>query len=277
MNKHRAIVVEGDAASRRRLREWIEADAEVLVTAEAATAREAAVALQEEEFDILCVAARLPDGTGFKVVESLSAAERPVLILINAEEAHAVRAFALEAVDCLVRPLDAARVAVALQRAKAELARRRTEALRTQVDTLLRQVQERTATPSAPAAELGAASVAEPAESGLLERIVLRESGEIHFLKVADIDWIEAEGDYMKLHAGGRVHTLRETMNRLEARLEAKRFVRIHRSTIVNLDRVKKLSPSFDGEYAVFLHDGTKLRLSRGYHERIEGLLRGEV
>jgi two-component system LytT family response regulator len=105
------------------------------------------------------------------------------------------------------------------------------------------------------------------------DRILLKSSGEIYFLKAEEIDWIEADGDYMKFHVGPRSHLLRETMARLEARLDARRFVRIHRSTIVNIDRVRKLSPSFAGEYAVLLHDGTKLRLSRGYHERLSDLL----
>jgi two-component system LytT family response regulator len=106
------------------------------------------------------------------------------------------------------------------------------------------------------------------------DRIMIKSSGEIIFLKVDEIDWIEAEGDYMKFHVAGRSHLMRETMARLEQRLDPRRFVRIHRSTIVNLDRVQKLSPSFAGEYAVILRDGTKLRLSRGFHERIASLLK---
>ena len=90
----------------------------------------------------------------------------------------------------------------------------------------------------------------------------------------SDLDWIEAEGDYMKFHVNGRSHLMRETMARLEARLDPARFIRIHRSTIVNIDRLRKLSPSFAGEYAVVLQDGTTLKLSRGYHERIETLLK---
>jgi two-component system LytT family response regulator len=106
------------------------------------------------------------------------------------------------------------------------------------------------------------------------DRILLKSSGEIFFLKADEIDWIEAEGDYMKFHVGGRAHLMRETMARLEARLDPKRFIRIHRSTIVNIDRLRKLSPSFAGEYAVILHDGTRLKLSRGYHERIAAILK---
>jgi two-component system LytT family response regulator len=114
-----------------------------------------------------------------------------------------------------------------------------------------------------------------PAKSeGAGDRILLKSSGEIFFLKADEIDWIEAEGDYMKFHVGGRSHLMRETMARLEARLDPDRFIRIHRSTIVNLDRLRKLSPSFAGEYAVVLHDGTKLKLSRGYHNRVAELMK---
>jgi two-component system LytT family response regulator len=121
------------------------------------------------------------------------------------------------------------------------------------------------------------ADVAGAQESITRERILLRSGGEIYFVKAEDIDWIEADGDYMKFHAAGRVHMLRETMANLEERLDARRFIRIHRSTIVNIDRVKKLSPSFAGEYAVILHDGTKLRLSRGYHDRLQELMRSAL
>jgi two-component system LytT family response regulator len=113
-----------------------------------------------------------------------------------------------------------------------------------------------------------------PTDDPAGDRILLKSSGEIFFLKAEEIDWIEAEGDYMKFHVNGRAHLMRETMARLEARLDPKRFIRIHRSTIVNIDRLRKLSPSFAGEYAVVLHDGTKLKLSRGYHERIATLLK---
>jgi two-component system LytT family response regulator len=122
-----------------------------------------------------------------------------------------------------------------------------------------------------PANEAGGGASAYP------DRILLKSSGEIYFLKAEEIDWIEAEGDYMKFHVAGKTHLLRETMARLETRLDPKRFIRIHRSTIVNIDRVRKLSPSFVGEYAVILQDGTKLKLSRGYHDRLASLLKSAL
>jgi len=123
----------------------------------------------------------------------------------------------------------------------------------------------------------GARAVQGENSAAMGERILVKSSGDIFFLKAEEIDWIEAEGDYMKFHVAGRAHLMRETMARLEARLNPRRFIRIHRSTIVNLDRVQKLSPSFAGEYAVVLNDGTKLRLSRGYHDRVSQLLRSAL
>jgi two-component system LytT family response regulator len=144
-----------------------------------------------------------------------------------------------------------------VQRAKATIRRREADLVNARLSRLLQYLE------SAP-----------PASSDANDRILVKSSGEIFFLKSAEIDWIEAEGDYMKFHVAGKTHLMRETMARLEARLDPKKFIRIHRSTIVNVDRMRKLSPSFAGEYAVILHDGTKLRLSRGYQERIAALLK---
>ena len=153
-------------------------------------------------------------------------------------------------------------IAAALQRGKDEVRRRGADNVNSRLTQLLTMLQQ------------GGDRAAPPKEDNSGDRILIKSSGEIFFLKAEEIDWIEAEGDYMKFHVAGRAHLMRETMARLEARLDPKRFVRIHRSTIVNIDRLRKLSPSFAGEYAVVLHDGTKLKLSRGYHERIAAILK---
>ena len=183
------------------------------------------------------------------------------MIFVTAYDEHALRAFEVNAVDYLLKPYDDDRFAAALQRAKDEVRRRQADTVNARLHQLLDYLQQ--------APQPGAA----PAENAS-DRILLKSSGEIFFLKAEEIDWIEAEGDYMKFHVSGRTHLMRETMARLEARLDPRKFIRIHRSTIVNIDRLRKLSPSFAGEYAVILHDGTKLKLSRGYHERIATLLK---
>lgn len=273
-NKIRTCVVDGQLSVRRSVARWLESDADIELLAQLANGSEAGRLLAKEQPDLVIVGTDLPDMRGFKLVETMNAGQPPVVVMLAANPQDALRAFEVAAVDCLLKPLDETRVAAAVRRAKAEVNRRRTEALGSKISHLLTHLQAMEAGRARPAA-VAAAPVA-PAEGETItrDRILLKTGGEIYFLKSEEIDWIEAEGDYMKFHAAGRVHQLRETMGRLEERLDPRRFLRIHRSTIVNIDRVKKLSPDFAGEYAVVLQDGTKLRLSRGYHGRLQELMR---
>lgn len=277
-NRIRAIVVDGQLSARRAVSRWLETDADIVVTAQLANATEAERALAKEEADLIFVAAQLPDRCGFKFAEALAGEPAPVLVFLTASDQDALRAFEVAAVDCLLKPLNEERFWAAVRRAKAEVNRRRTEALGQKISHLLTHLQAleaRAPAPTAPAnGAVGHAAAPTEGEAITRDRILLKTGGEIYFLRSEEIDWIEAEGDYMKFHAGGRVHQLRETMSRLEERLDPRRFLRIHRSTIVNIDRVRKLSPDFAGEYAVVLQDGTKLRLSRGYHGRLQELMR---
>lgn len=265
MNKFRTIIAVSAPNVRRQLVEWLELDDELHVIGEAANAAEASRLLDAGGVDLGVVAVDLPEKGVFPWLAGRRGQIVPPLIFVAQEETSAVEAFEVGAVDYLVAPLSAERVAAAVRRAKAELVRRRAEALREQVAELVERLDGVGAPATMPPS-------AEPAATAPVERLVFKAGGEIHFLKVTDIDWIEAEGDHVRFHAGGRTQLLRETMVHLEARLDPRRFVRIHRSTIVNLDRVRKLTPSFAGEYAVLLQDGTKLRLSRGYHERLQDL-----
>ncbi|MBP6864164.1 MAG: response regulator transcription factor [Candidatus Didemnitutus sp.] len=274
-NKIRTCVVDGQLSVRRSVARWLESDADIELLAQLANGGEATRFLAKEQPDLVIVGTDLPDMRGFKLVEAMNAGQPPVVVMLTASPQDALRAFEVAAVDCLLKPLDEPRLAAAVRRAKAEVNRRRTEALGSKISHLLTHLQAMEAGRALP----GAAAVAAPAapaegETITRDRILLKTGGEIYFLKSEEIDWIEAEGDYMKFHAAGRVHQLRETMGRLEERLDPRRFLRIHRSTIVNIDRVKKLSPDFAGEYAVVLQDGTKLRLSRGYHGRLQELMR---
>ena len=197
-------------------------------------------------------------------VDHLGVDALPVVIFVTAYDEHALRAFEVNAVDYLLKPYDDARFAAALQRAKTQARRRQADHVGSRITQLLDFLER-------------GGGQTEPVLEKPGERILLKSSGEIFFLKAEEIDWIEAEGDYMKFHVAGRAHLMRETMARLEARLDPRRFIRIHRSTIVNIDRLRKLSPSFAGEYAVVLHDGTKLKLSRGYHDRLQELLKSAL
>ncbi|HET7537686.1 MAG TPA: LytTR family DNA-binding domain-containing protein [Candidatus Didemnitutus sp.] len=266
-SKIRTLVVDDEPAARRGVRLLLERDPDVVVVGEAASGAEAVKKITEDKPDLVFLDVQMPEMNGFKVLEAVAARHVPAVIFVTAYDQHALRAFEVNAVDYLLKPFEDQRFWASVSRAKAELQRRQADALGDKLTHLLSYL--RTVTPMPPPAEFTATN-----EAVTRERILLKSGGEIYFLKADEIDWIEAEGDYMKFHAGGRAHLLRETMGRLEDKLDARRFIRIHRSTIVNIDRVKKLSPSFAGEYAVILADGTKLRLSRGYHERLQELMK---
>lgn len=230
---------------------------------EAANGFEAVDLIRSEQPDLVFLDVQMPGCDGFQVLEKIGRANAPAVIFVTAYDEHALHAFEVNAVDYLLKPYDDERFNSAVARAKDAVRRRSVEADNSRLNQLMEFLQTRMGMK---------ASTDAAAESH--ERILIKSSGDIYFLKAEEIDWIEAEGDYMKFHAAGRSHLMRETMARLEARLDPKRFMRIHRSTIVNIDRLRKLSPSFAGEYAVVLQDGTKLKLSRGYHYRIAGLLK---
>ncbi|MSU48978.1 MAG: response regulator transcription factor [Opitutus sp.] len=260
----RAIIVDDEPAARRGVRLLLERDEGVEVVGEAATGTEAADLIRREKPDLAFLDVQMPGSDGFEALSRLDPAIVPAVVFVTAYDEHALRAFEVNAVDYLLKPYDDARFDAALRRAKEEVRRRQTDHVNDRLTQLLDYLRQKNAEPAA----------APTKEDRASDRILLKSSGEIFFLKAEEIDWIEAEGDYMKFHVAGRAHLMRETMARLESRLDPKRFIRIHRSTIVNIDRLRKLSPSFAGEYAVILHDGTKLKLSRGYHERIAVLLK---
>jgi two-component system LytT family response regulator len=256
----RAVIVDDEPAARRGIRLLLERDAGVEIVGEAASGEEAVALIQRVRPDVAFLDVQMPGGDGFEVLQRIGPGQAPAVVFVTAYDEHALRAFEVNAVDYLLKPYDDARFAAALQRAKDEVRRRQVETVNARLVQLLDFLQRTAPGPTG--------------EEKVTDRIMVKSSGEIFFLKAAEIDWIEAEGDYMKFHVGGRSHLMRETMARLEARLDPRPFVRIHRSTIVNIDRLQKLSPSFGGEYVVILRDGTKLRLSRGFHERIAALLK---
>lgn len=252
----RTVIVDDEPAARRGLRLLLERDPQVEVVGEAADGAAAAQLIRRLQPDLLFLDVQMPGGDGFETLARVGVAAAPVVVFVTAHDEHAVRAFEVNAIDYLLKPFDDARFEAALQRAKTALRQRQPAGADARLEQLLRYWDERAH---------GAA---------LQDRIVVKTSGEILFLRADEVDWIGADGDYVRFHAGERNYLMRETMAELEARLDPRRFVRIHRSTIVNLDRVHKLSPTFTGEYAVVLRDGTKLKLSRGYHDRLAPLLR---
>jgi two-component system LytT family response regulator len=228
-------------------------EADMEVVGEAADGESALLALRELRPDLLFLDVQMPGFDGFRLLEKLEPDRMPVTVLVTAFDRYALQAFEVHALDYLLKPFDRSRFQESLRRAR----------------DLLRQ---------APSDEFGRRMLAlyndlATGEGRYLERLVVKSAGRVLFVPVAEIDWIEAAGNYVRLHLGSTEHLVRDTMNNLESKLDPKKFLRIHRSTMVNIDRVQELQPSFHGDYVVILSTGTHLTLSRGYRESIQDRL----
>jgi two-component system LytT family response regulator len=196
--------------------------------------------------------------TGFELLRSLDHEDPPIVIFVTAHDEFALQAFDVHALDYLLKPFDDERFHEALERARTHLQDHEGSALRRRLREFVRQSN----------GDLGPATT--DRERRLLTRIVVKDGDRILFLKVDDVDWIEAADYYAKIHVAGSTYMIRETLANLEDQLDPERFVRIHRSTIVNLDRVQEMQPWFHGAFVVILVDGTELRLSRSRREHLQ-------
>lgn len=265
--KIRALVVDDEPLARRNLRVLLEADPEVELVGEASGGAEALALISEHSPDLIFLDVQMPEMDGFDVLERLEAEQLPVVIFVTAFDRYALKAFDFHALDYLLKPFDDSRFEKALARAKQQLAQRELKDLSRRLISLLE--------------DRGGSRVGEDATATASDkparyqtRFLIKSAGRVSFIRADEIDWIEAEDYYVKLHVKGRGHLLRETMNDIEARLDPEVFVRIHRSSIVNLERVRELRQLFGGDYTVVLHDGTQLKLSRARRERLESLLK---
>lgn len=248
----RTIIVDDEPLGRTVIREMLRGDTEVEIIAECGSGREAIEAIRQQQPDLLFLDVQMPVMDGFEVLKATDAAHLPITIFVTAYDQYAVRAFEVHAVDYLLKPFDRERFSKALQRAKATLRQARNSEVNERILALLEARQ---------------------ANPAFLERLVIKANGRILFLRTEEIDWISAEGNYVSLHVKKDSYLLRETISSLEAQLDPKTFSRIHRSQIVNLNRIKELHPWSHGEYRVILKDGTELTLSRSYREHFQALL----
>ncbi|MGQ0647238.1 MAG: LytR/AlgR family response regulator transcription factor, partial [Gemmatimonadaceae bacterium] len=235
----------------------------VTVVRECRSGREAVKAIRQLSPDLVFLDVQMPGLDGFGVIEEIGVENMPPVVFVTAYDAHAVRAFEAEAIDYLLKPIDDERFTRMLERAKRRVNERNQSAVGQRFTALIAQLRAGGHTTPAPVRE-GA-------------RILIREGGRVVFVEPADIDWIAAEGDYVRVHTARRSHLLRETMSAMEQRFDPARFVRIHRSTLVNLARVAELRPITGREWEVALHDGTRLRLSRRYRDRLGAQIGGRL
>jgi two-component system, LytTR family, response regulator len=258
----KVIVVDDEPLARRRILRLLRSEPGFEVVRECASGQEAIDAIRGEPPDIVFLDVQMPEVDGFDVLAAVGPERMPAVIFVTAYDQYAIRAFEVHALDYLLKPFDADRFRSALQRAKSHIDRaaqnhqsERFLALLEHLTAEQRELEER---------------VSRSAGGRYVDRLMIKSGGRMFFAKVSEIDWIEAAGNYVRLHFGREAHLVRETMASLEAKLDPAQFLRIHRSTIVNLDRVKEMQPWFSGEYTVILRDGTQLRLSRGYRDKLE-------
>lgn len=251
----RTLIVDDEPLARERVRMMLGMHDDVAVVGEYGDGQQAIDAIRLHRPDLVFLDVQMPGVDGFGVLRALEGEVLPYVVFVTAYDQYALKAFEVHALDYVLKPFNAERFTQALQRARAAIATRSEQDSGVDKDRLRSLVASLTA------------------EQREKQRIVVKSSGRVFFVKVDDIDWIEAEGNYVRLHMGAQSHLLRETMKGMESVLDASQFIRIHRSTIVNADRIRELQPLFHGEYAVILRDGTRLVASRGPDNRLKKLL----
>ncbi len=250
----RVLLVDDEPLARDMLREMLGGDSQAAIVGESGNGLEALEAIRAHSPDLLFLDVQMPEVGGFEVLASLGKEEIPYVIFVTAYDQYAVRAFEVQAVDYLLKPFDQERFDVSWQRAKAQIMRDRNggRGMDQRILALLEELK---------------------AGNKYLERLVIKTGGRIYFLETGEIEWIEAEGNYVSVHSANKSHLLRETISSLESQLDPKKFVRIHRSSIVRLDFIKELQPWFHGEYRIILQDGTQLTLSRNHRDKLQEAL----
>lgn len=252
MNRIRTLVVDDEPVARARVISLLSDEPDIEVVGECASGPQALSVISERSPDLVFLDIEMPEMDGFELARALGPDRMPAVVFVTAFNQYALRAFEIHALDYLLKPFSAQRFKSALSHAREQLAQRRATSVGRQLLAMLPEMQRREPT---------------------LDRLVVRSSGRIYFVRTAEIDWCEAAGNYVSLHVGSQTHLVRETMSRLEAQLDPNQFVRIHRSTIVNIDGIQELRSSFNGEHVVLLRNGTRLALSRGYRDNLQAHL----
>ena len=252
MKKIRTLVVDDEPLARERLTNLLSAETDIEIIGQCRDGEEAATAIVDHTPDLVFLDVQMPAMNGFEVIETVGAERMPLVIFVTAYDQHALKAFQVRALDYLLKPFDRERFQEALQRARAHIQRNETGDLGRRLLALVKDLRR---------------------DQPKTDRLVVKSGGRLFFLRTDEIDWIEASGNYVRLHVGPTSHLLRETMNAIEGRLDPEKFFRIHRSRIVNMERIQEMQPWLNGEYAVLLRTGTRLTLSRGYREKLQDRL----
>jgi two-component system, LytTR family, response regulator len=245
----RTLIVDDEPLARRRLRAFLRPEADIEVVAECGNGEEAVAAVRKLRPDLVFLDIQMPGMDGFAVLAALEQRHLPLIVFVTAHDQYAVQAFEERALDYLLKPFSKQRFQDAVSRVRERLSGPDTGDFRERMAGLLRSV------------------------AGPKTHLVVKTGGHSVLLRTAHIEWLEAEGDYVRIHAGREVYLTRQTMNRIEAQLGSGRFVRVHRSSIVNVEFIKEIHALPGGDHVVTLRDLTQVTLSRGYRDRLEHAL----
>ena len=249
MTKIRTLVVDDEPMARERILGLLSQEHDVEVVGQCADGVQAISAIQQLSPELVFLDVQMPAVDGFGVIRQVGPDKMPMVVFVTAYDEYALQAFEVHALDYLLKPFGRDRLQQCLHHARHQRERHRAGELGRSLLALVQDFRP---------------------EQKKQDRLVVKSGGRVFFVRTEDIDWIEASGNYVRLHLKEQSYLFRETMNQMEARLDPQRFFRIHRSRIVNTERIKELQPWFNGEYVVVLHNGTQLRLSRSYREKLE-------
>jgi len=253
VSKIRALIIDDEPLARDRIREMLKEHPEIEVIGEARNGREAIDSVVSHDPDLVFLDIQMPDLDGFDVLQNLNVEQLPVIIFVTAYDQHALRAFDAHAVDYLTKPFDRKRFAEAIDQAKIYLKGAK-EPDTARILSMLQEIR---------------------ASERYLERFAIKNGEKVFFVRAEDVDAIEAQGNYVRLSlANSASHLLRDTLNNIESQINPRQFVRIHRRTIVNIDRVKEVQTWARGEYRVVLFTGAHYTLSRGYRQHFENFIK---
>lgn len=248
----RTLVVDDEPPARQKIVNLLKKETGIELIGECANGQEAVAMIRAKKPDLLFLDIQMPEVDGFGVLHALQKETLPAVVFVTAYDQYAIRAFEVHAVDYLLKPFDRDRFHTAVEQARQHLAKGQAQALSEKLLSLLDEMKTK---------------------GKIIDRLAVKSEGKIFFIKIDDIDWIEASGNYVRLHMGSLSHLVRETMNGIQKKLDQSKFLRIHRSTFVNIERIKELQPWFHGDYVVILKDGTQLTMSRGYRSNLPELL----
>ena len=252
MTKIRTLVVDDEPMARERVLSLLQQQPDIEVVGECADGAQALSAIERLEPELVFLDIQIPVMDGFGVIRALAPNRIPMVVFTTAYDEYTLRAFEVHALDYLLKPFDGPRFLRTLERARERLDRQRVGDLGKRLLAMVQDLKPEPAQPS--------------------DRLVVKSGGRIFFVRTEEIDWVDAAGNYVRLHVKGDSYLFRETMAAMEARLDRTRFVRIHRSHIVNADRIKELQPA-NGDYIVVLRSGTQLPLSRGHRDKLQSRL----